>query len=287
VNLLRRFYDWAILAEGSTRALGILRIGLVALLWDRWGGDFLLYHHVATPGTLAVAISFYLSTFVLLFGLWSRFAAAWVAGTMLTVFYWMGIVHKVESYTHHHVFLLVCYAAFLALTPCGASFSVDRWLAVRRAEKAGIAPPPERGPLWGQRLIALQVSSLYFWAAYDKCTRAFISGERMQHIILSRYGSSDPIGIPHFELLMQVCALSTIAIEATLAFGLWVPRLRLPLLLLGAVFHGMLYVLLPVGPFSATIVLMYLAFFDADEVHRAIDRMLGRVPTAAAAATPP
>lgn len=275
----RRAVQWALLDEGSTRVAALLRIGLVFLLWDRFAGDFLGY--VLKPGLpTAIAFSFYPATLLLLLGAFTRFAAAWAAATMLALFYGLGIAGGVEPYQHHHVFLLVSLTVLLAFTPCGGSFSVDRWRAVVRAERAGQPVPPERGPLWGQRLIALQVSALYFWTAYDKCTAAFLSGQRLQHILISFYGSSDAPPFPYFARVMEGFAWATVGIEFLLAFGLWVPRLRLPLLILGILFHGMLYVSLPVGPFSCTIVLAYLAFFDPDRVHAVIDRLLGAPATA-------
>lgn len=276
-----RAVRWALLDEGSTRVAALLRIGVVFLLWDRFAGDFLGY--VLKPGLhLAIGLSFYPATLLLLLGLHTRFAAAWTAATLLALFYGLGITQGVEPYQHHHVFLLVSLSALLPFTPCGGSFSVDRWRAVVRAERAGVAPPPERGPLWGQRLIALQVSALYFWTAYDKCNSAFLSGQRLQHILISFYGSADAPPIPYFALAMRGSAWATVVVEFLLAFGLWVPRLRLPLLVLGILFHGMLFVTLPVGPFSCSIVLAYLAFFDPDRVHDAIERLLGRPVSARA-----
>ena len=80
--------------------------------------------------------------------------------------------------------------SLLALTPCGRSLSVDRWLAMRAAERRGEAPPPELGPLYGQRLLAMQVSAVSLFAVWDKLTPGFLSGARLQHILLDRYGTS-------------------------------------------------------------------------------------------------
>jgi hypothetical protein len=47
--------------------------------------------------------------------------------------------------------------------------------------------------------------------------------------------------------------------------------------------HATFYIMLPVATYSATIILLYLAFLDADRVHRFIDQLVGndRVSTAA------
>ena len=39
-RLLQKIWQETILFEGSTRSLGILRIGLVLILWARWAKDF-------------------------------------------------------------------------------------------------------------------------------------------------------------------------------------------------------------------------------------------------------
>jgi uncharacterized membrane protein YphA (DoxX/SURF4 family) len=273
--MIRRFLHWLFWDEGSSRTAGLLRIALPLLLWDRWASDLILYK-AKDELTLLVAISFYLSTLLLLFGIASRFTAAWTAATMLVHFYWLGVGHAVDAYTHHHAFLLVCYSVLLVFTPCGRSFSVDRWLALRRAAARGGEAPPEWGPLWGLRLLAMQISAIYVWATYDKVTTpAFLTGERMQHVLLERYWRSDPAPFAGFEALCLALAIGTVIMEGALAVGLWIPRVRGPLAAVGVVFHGILYIVLPVGPFSATMAALYLAFFDPDTVHRVTARLAG------------
>ncbi|MFN7142961.1 MAG: HTTM domain-containing protein [Myxococcota bacterium] len=279
---MRRLADWLFWSEGSTRSVALLRVALVLLCWSRWGGDLLLYK-ASDAAELAISVSFYASTALLLAGFLTPLAGAWTAATLVAIFAFLGVVRGVEAYVHHHVFLLVAASVLLALTPCGRSLSVDRWLALRRSRADGHPPPPERGPLHGQRLLAMLVSSVYLFATWDKLTPGFLSGERLQHVLLDRYGTSAPPSIPGFETLCLLGALGTVAMEATLGIGLWVPRIQRPLLVAGALFHGMLFVVLPVGPFSATMVALYLAFLDPAAVHRAVGRLLGDAPPPAAA----
>ena len=101
-----------------------------------------------------------------------------------------------EPWTHHHTYLLAVAALLIALTPCGRSYSVDRYLAVMRAGHAGLPPPAERGNLWGLRLIVVQLSVLYFFSAFDKTSYAFLSGARLEQIFLWYYAGSDYPGMP-------------------------------------------------------------------------------------------
>jgi hypothetical protein len=43
----------------------------------------------------------------------------------------------------------------------------------------------------------------------------------------------------------------------------------------GLVLHALIYYLTPVGTYTATMWLLYLAFVDPDATHRLIDRMSG------------
>jgi hypothetical protein len=271
---VRRFFDWLLWSEGSTRTVGLIRMGVVALLWDRFAAD-LLFYRADDAVELAISATFFVATSLLFVGLWTTFSAALNAATMLTIFVFLGHVRDVEPYRHHHVFLLVSSSVLLALTPCGRSFSLDRARALRRALGRGGAAPPERGPLHGQRLLAMQISAVYLWATWDKLTPGFLSGERLQHILIDRYFTSDPVTLPGFAALCAVGAVGTVVIESALAVGLWVRRVQVPLMVLGAIFHGMLFVVLPVGPFSLNMILLYLAFLDPAVVHRAVDRMVG------------
>lgn len=262
--------------EGSTRGVGLLRIGLALLCWTRWSSELLPFRDTGAEHWLLGA-SFFLSTSLLLAGLWTRAAAAWAAATLLYMFVGMGILQGREAWTHHHTTLITIAVCLLVLVPCGGSFSADRWLAVRRARRLGAPPPDERGPLWAVPLFAVQVSAIYFWGAFDKTSWAFASGTRMTHHFMSLYLGSDPVS-PWVAAAMMPVALSVLAIEYGLAVSLWIPLLRAPSIAVGIVFHFLLYYLLPVGPFSLTMVLLYLAYLDQDRLHAWIDDLMGWTP---------
>ena len=169
----RKTVDFFLYQEGSTRPAALMRIGLVALIWTRYASDFLLFRNLE-PYYLLHGISLFVATTLLFFGAWTRIAAVWTAITLVSFYYYLGFAKGIEPYTHHHTYLLGISACLLALSPCGASYSWDRWRALRRAEKAGAPAPLERGPQWAIRLIALQVTLIYFWSAFEKCNPAKI-----------------------------------------------------------------------------------------------------------------
>ena len=278
-SILARLADWAVDSEGSSRPCALIRIGIALLFWSRWAGELLLYMN-PSPLSLFLSANFFIATTLLFIGYHSRAAAVWSGTVGLVIYYYFGHELGREPWTHHHTYLLAVAAVLIALTPCGGSFSLDRYLAVMRAERQGRTPPPERGNLWGLRLIVVQLSILYFFSALDKTDLAFLSGARLEHIFLWFYAGSDYPDFPALPTLAMLVAWAVVILEYALAFGLPFRRTRRYLIWPGLAFHAVIYVTLPVYTFSATMILVYLAYLDADRVDRVIQRMQGIRPTA-------
>ena len=273
-SLGSRLFEWFVLPVGSTRSLGLLRIGIVALIWCRWAGEMVL---VRMPGAVqtALALVFFLVTALMFVGLWTRLSSAVTALVMVIIYYYFGIAQGFDGWAKHHTCLLMMSAVLIALTPCGRSLSLDRYLAVRRSSRSRIALPDERGALWGLRLIQIQVFCVYFWSVADKLDPAYLGGERLQAILMWLYGNSSYPEWPGFASLCQAMAWASVLIELTLAVGLFFPRWLKFLIPLGILLHGSFYVLFPVSTFSLNMILLYLAFVPAARVHRVIDQLLG------------
>ena len=259
----------------SSRSSALLRIGLALLLWARFAGD-LVWTDATTPRFFALSTAFFAATTAMLLGACSRLAALASAALAAFLYVVWGVMRNEPGVAHHHVYLLTAATFFCALTPCGRSYSLDRWWALRRAERAGAAPPPERGNVWGLRLLALQLSAVYLWSAYDKLAAGFLSGARLERILLWYYAGFDLAALPGFHPAVVAASVATVALELALGVGLLLPRARRYLLLPGLLFHGLLYVALPVNTFSATMALGYLGYVDPDAVHRVLDRLQGQ-----------
>lgn len=242
--------------EGSTRGAGLLRIAIVVLLWARWAGELTL---AATP-SVGLSLAFFGVTTLTLIGLWTRWAAAGTAIVMLVVYFWFGVHLRGYGWIHHHHYLLVSASCVLALTPCGRSFSLDRW-------RSGAA---EVGPLWGLRLFTIQLAAVYLWSALDKMSAAFLSGARLEMIAVAVQFGSEP---PDWRALAVVSAWAVMLVELMLGVGFLIGRTPRWLLFAGIGLHALIYVCLPVATFSATMVCLYVAAIDPDAVHRAIERL--------------
>jgi hypothetical protein len=269
---------WAVDSEGSSRSSALIRIGLALLVWTRFSEELILYKHLSWAG-LAFSASYFLWTTMMLAGVASRVASLAVGAHVFFLYFYGGYAQGNEPWTHHHVYLLAISTTLLSLTPCDKSYSLDRWLAVRRAERAGVPPPLERGNLLGLRLIALQLCVMYFWTAFDKTHWGFLGGERLEQYAMYFYFSSVYPQWPGFHASMVLMSWIVVVLEYALAFGLLFRRTRRWLVLPGLALHASFYVLLPVLTFSLTVALLYLAFFDADQVAAVIDRIEGRART--------
>jgi hypothetical protein len=274
----RKLVDYCLRTEGSTRSCALIRMLLVAVIWARWAEELMLYKQMGEKGPL-LCVSFFLSTTLMFFGVATRVTTLWTAVVLLCMYYYFGFALGREPWTHHHTYLLSFATLLCALTPCDRSYSVDRWLALRRAERAGEPPPPERGNLWALRLIAIQLSVIYFYAALSKTTLGFLSGARMEHYFLFYLFGEKLPNSRLFHLVMQLTAWATVLLEYALVF-MPLAKVRRYLAIPGLLFHGVLYVLLPVETYTATMAVLYLAYFDPDAVHAVIDRLQGVAPSA-------
>ena len=262
---LQRSAAAALLERGSTRPAALLRVGVVLVLWSRFAAELELFMGLA-PERLALSISFYMSTTLFFLGAWCRFTGPWVGLTALALHYGLGVYGGVEPYQHHHVVALTLGAALIALLPTGRSWSLDRWWALRRAERAGQPPPPERGPTWARHLLSLHVLAIYGWGTFAKLSPAYLNGDRFTHYLMRLYFGSDIPSFPGFGALMVLLSWSAIFIEPMIGLGLLFRRTRWPALWLGLFFHGLIYWTLPVGTFSVTMWLFFIAFFPPDEL---------------------
>jgi hypothetical protein len=271
---LSRLYEAIVGFEGSTRPVALLRIAFPLLVYAEYADQLLLLRDERLV-VRAIGLMVLASATMMLVGWKSRLATAWTAFSLSTLFVGVGRYYDREYFTHHHSFLLLLSVWILALTPCGASYSIDRWRAVKRAAEEGKPAPAERGALWAQRLLCVNLSTVYLWAAYDKLTPGFLGGGRMENLFMRYYGTSDYPTFPGFHALCLLVAYGTVATEIALVFALWFRRTQRYAMLVGIAFHVGLYLTLPVATFSALVISLYLAYFDPDAVHRAIDALSG------------
>ena len=266
------FMHWGADAQGSTRPLGLIRIALAVIVFVRFGSE-LSFYQGDSLSFLLLGAAFFVFTSMMLVGYMAETACAGVAILLATFQFYLGYMRGYPGWTSHHVYLLLVSVSLLALSPCGRSFSLDRYRALATARSPRDVPP-EYGDLWTQRLIALQLGALYFWTAVDKTNWQFLSGQRLQEAFIWSYDGRALEPLISAGALLPALAVTVVVVEYFLAFAIFAQRWRACVLPIGLALHAAFYVLLPVSTYSATMMVLYLALIDPDEVHRLIDRML-------------
>lgn len=123
-----------------------------------------------------------------------------------------------QMYSSHRMLiaLLCCY---LALSGAGAAWSTDSRFRGRRRPTV---------QYWPQLLMMAQVSALYLFAGLSKINPVFLEGRVL----------SSQIWWPLPTWVFPALAVMTVMVELTLAIGLWLPRLRVPVVALGLGLHA-------------------------------------------------
>jgi hypothetical protein len=261
--------------RGSTRAAALMRMGFILVIWRKFGGTMVLTTAAKDPSLLPFMLPFWVLTLMAFIGLYSKITVLGSGLLCLGMYFWFGIYHGItEPWIHHHTYLVSVLLTLLGLTDCGRSLSLDRWLAVKRAQREKHPIPSEEGSLWGLRLIAVQITAVYWFGAWDKTFPTY--GERLEHMFLNYYWSSDYPTMAGFSALFAIAALITIVLEYWLPFGLFSSRQRPVAIVAGITLHTLFFLLLRVSTFSATMVLSYLAFVRPETIHRFIDDLMAR-----------
>lgn len=261
---MRAWWNGWVDAHGSTRSSAWIRVGLVAVVWARFAGEVVPWRHPDDPLRWLLAVGFFVTTTATFVGLFTPVATAGMAAVLWWMYAQWGFFGGELGWVHHHTWLLVAASTWLATLPCGRSSSLDQW-------RSGGAMA-EVGPLWGLTLLRAQVVAVYLFSALDKTNGWFLSGGHLLAIVQDTYTGSDPLGGPVLALACQFIALSTVLLEAALPFGL-LSRWRRTAMVVGLAFHGLLYVLLPVSTFSATMAVLYLAFLEPDGAYEPMSSM--------------
>jgi hypothetical protein len=266
------FLRWGADAQGSTRPLGLMRIAIATIVFVRFANEVSLYQGDSLSFVL-LGVVFFGLTSMMLVGCKAQASCAGVAVTLMTMHFYMGKIHGYPGWSSHHIYILVVSVSLLALSPCGRSFSWDRYRALAQARDAD-GVPPEYGELWPQRLIALQLAALYFWAAVDKTNWSFLSGQRLEEAFIWSFTGRALEPLISLGAILAALSIIVVVVEYFLAFAIFVRRWQAFVLPLGLALHAAFYVMLPVNTYSATVMVLYLALLDPEAVHRFLDRMI-------------
>lgn len=256
--------------EGSCISAGLIRIFIALNLMVRWCEDLLLYR-ATNPPLFAVSCVFFVVTFLMLIGLWSRVSTVLSALCALSFVAYFGEEAAHEKWQHHHCAILMIGTFLTAFLPCERSLSVDAWL--NQQKHGGTSTHQGRGPMWALWLFRIQLSTIYFWTAFDKCYIGFFRGDRLEGYFRQYYLGSDAMAGQSWSFVWPILSVSTVLLEFALVL-LVIPRFRKWLLPMGIAMHGIFYTFLPIATFTTTMWTFYVALFTPDEVGRTVRRLL-------------
>ena len=159
--------------------------------------------------------------------------------------------------------------ALLALSRCGAVWSLDAAAARRRAAARGEEWSPGRFPAWPRRLIQLHIGLVYFGAAFTKLhTPDFFTGDQMTYWMATHLNRPHPLGgtMLTYPVLLQLGAYATCCWELTFLFLAWSGWGRRVMLTLGVKFHLMTTLTLGLFLFPQVCWAAYWAYLNEDDV---------------------
>ena len=168
--------------------------------------------------------------------------------------------------------LLLTFGFNLMLSPCGAAYSVDAWLASRRR---GTLAEPLIIP-WAMRLIQIQISLVYTFAVLLKFGgNLWLNGTAMHYVVTDTEVNRFDLGfLTQYPILINLMTYSALAMELSLAFLIWVKAARPLVLVLGLMLHTGILITVNIPIFGELMWVGYLAFLTPPEFNallRAID----------------
>ena len=191
------------------------------------------------------------------------------AGILLALQSYVFFADKLNFRNHPYFFQLLLL--FLMFAPSGQAFSLPA--AVRGlfdgARRGGTGRRSVTAPVTMQRLMQIQVSIVYFYAALHKMTAQFLGGQVLADLMGGSV-SGGRVG----NLLAGLLAPATLeGFRASAARPeFWAPRWRTAAMIVGIGFHLMIGYTMRIEVFSAAMIASYLLFLDPETLPRLFGR---------------
>ena len=206
------------------------------------------------PFTLAVIAAHIVCGVTMLIGLLPRLSAFVVFACAVA------LMHRNPFIDNRGDHLFVLVVGLCALMPIGRVWSVQNLLGRPRDPSA---PLPT---LWGQRLLALQVSYIYLYAFGVKFRASgWHDGTAIYHTFASPGLVEWPLEIKS-KLLLLALSWFTIATEMLFPILVWNRALRPYCLIAGILFHTGIEITMRIPVFSTVMMITYASFVTDDEV---------------------
>lgn len=297
-------------AEGPTVSLGLFRIAFAYVLWREipvsiqrnafaiTGGFHLPYLDViplVSETTYRLLHTLQYPCIALLgLGLLTRPAC----GVLFVLQGYLFFADRINFRNHPYFFvLLLLLLLILFLAPTANALSVQAIIrAVRKRRPWWSELLGSRCPLTCQRLIQVQVSLVYVYAALHKLNPGYLGGLVMQDEIVDKLmmrlqevlgGILSKASLQSVQAFLNqpehliVPSVLSVMLELTLPFALWHRRTRPFALGVGVLFHLSIAFSMYIVTFSWAVIGSYLLFLDPETLprlwHRTVQRIRGIV----------
>ncbi len=241
-----------------------------------------IYFHVQSPGWI-VAIHVFFLVCILLYtvGLWCPYTGplCWIAS--------MSYAHRAWATVYGVDTMLLILLAYLMIAPAGAVFSMDRWLAVRRARRLGLPDPavePSVRANFAIRLIQVHFCMIYFASGSSKLLGSmWWNGTAMNQVLLNPMFT--PMDSPVFlntlkalassrvvwEVFATLGGLFTLWVELSFIFLVWDMRWRWLILIGSILMHLGIGLVMGLTTFSIIMLVMVSSFMSAESVRLVVE----------------
>ena len=241
-----------------------------------------IYSHVESPGWIVAIHSCFLVCILLYtIGLWCPYTGplCWIA-SMSYVQRAMLTVYGVDT-------MLMIVLAYLMIAPAGAVFSMDRWLAVRRARRLGFpesAIEPSVRANFAIRLIQVHFCMIYFASGTSKLLGSmWWNGTAMNQVLLNPLFA--PMDSPVYyhtlkwlagsrwawELFASLGNLFTLGMELSFIFLIWDKRWRWLMMIGSIMMHTGIGLLMGLTTFSIIMLVMLSSFMSGNSVRIVVE----------------
>lgn len=153
------------------------------------------------------------------------------------------------------------FLLYLCFANSNARFSIDAWRkkgATRQSSVSHLA----------YRLMQLQVCIIYGFSGMEKLkgTRWWDGSALWDVLSIGNMQRFDLSFVAHFPVLLAAAVYVVLAWEVYFPVLIWVPRLRLPMLVFGFLMHIGIYVFMNLPSFGFMMITLYILFLTKEEV---------------------